>query len=37
MPIEVKSRPSGKGPYDRARAQLFAYCVPVEGIKGVPV
>ena len=37
VPVEVKSRSYGKGPYDGEKAQLFAYCLLVEDQMGEPV
>ena len=37
VPVEVKSRSCGKGPYAGEKAQLFAYCVLVEETMGEPV
>jgi CRISPR-associated exonuclease Cas4 len=37
VPIELKSRSCGRGPYDGEKAQLFAYCLLVEETLGKPV
>jgi CRISPR/Cas system-associated exonuclease Cas4 (RecB family) len=37
LPVEVKSRPCRRGPYDGEKAQLFAYCLLVEETMGAPV
>ena len=37
VPVEVKSRPFGRGPHDGEKAQLFAYCLLVEEWMGHPV
>jgi CRISPR-associated exonuclease Cas4 len=37
VPVELKSRPCRKGPYDGERAQLFAYCLLVEETMSAPV